>query len=295
MDNIFAHVLTLSNQQKAYPKLKGCLHYLIGLLKYKIIDRRDVRGQYPLYYILLQYPDLEVYAAELIYLTTTYDNIKPWFVQKIQTRYQDKGQPGKRTHLLALLQLFKRLKLNIVTLTDLPDDTNEIRSFLNMNKLLKKTLEAVAVRNNIVVKREIAFPDSGIDQIVLQSEAYKRYGRAYQQFYSLGEFLETYVRSSYDMYETCFDSLLGNKFNFVLLGILCPEKKEQTKHYVQHIWDCIENDDLDEDNVKAFLRNLSQIHLIFDQTVFDIRENLYNFLQSNDFFKYRREVSLNML
>lgn len=250
-----------------------------------------MRAQYPLYYILLEDPELEVCAAELIYLTTTYDNIKPWFVAKVQRLYQ--GKTGKRTQLLTLLQLFRRLKINMVTLSDLPNVAKESKSFTNMNQMLKKTLGAVAVRNDIKVQEDtIAFPDSDVNQIALRSNAYPKYIRVFQQFSNLSEFLERYTVSSFDLYETCFDSLLGNKLNFVFLGVLSPKEKEQAKHYVQHIFNRIEENEVEEEEIKAFLQHLYQVHLVFDQNVFDIRENLYSFMRSHDFFHYRQEVRM---
>lgn len=161
-----------------------------------------------------------------------------------------------------------------------------------MNQILKRTLVAVAIRNKVMYKQEMAFPDADVNQIALRSKAYPKNLRSYRQFGSLSEFLECYVQSSYDLFETCYDSVLGNKFNFVFHGFLLlnNEQKEQLKLYVQHIWGRIEEDELQEEEIRVFLHNLYQISLVFDQDVFDIGENLNRFVASYDFFAYSKEV-----
>lgn len=174
---------------------------------------------------------------------------------------------------------------------DLPESKNELKAFPTINQILSRTLKAVATRNDLKHKQEMAFPDSNVNQIALRSKAYPKSLRSYPQFRDLGGFLIKYVQSSYDLYETCYDSMLGNDFNFIFIGILTLEQRENAKSYVQHIWDQIEEDEMEEEDILAFLRHLYKISFILDEDVFDIQDYLSRFVKSHDFGVYSKEVS----
>ncbi|XP_063705993.1 uncharacterized protein LOC134835067 [Culicoides brevitarsis] len=289
LDHIFAHILSTPKITKFFPKIRGCLHYLVGLLKYEIIDSYDLRGQYPFYYNLLDYPNLETSVAELIYHTTTYDNINPWLVDKVQRLYRKK----ESLPLRALLQLFGRLRLNIVSLLDLPKVKDEINSFGAMNHVLTKTLERIASPETLAKLKKhptMTFPDYAQLQIALRSKTYPRSVRYYAEYDDLAELLEEYLRSSYDMFQSSYDALLSNRYNFVLLGVLGHLLNDQARFYVRHIWKSIKEGDLNEKEIKLFLTNLYQLYLVFDHDVFGLREDLYNFMENNDFFTYIKEI-----
>uniref|UniRef100_A0A336LD68 CSON007094 protein n=1 Tax=Culicoides sonorensis TaxID=179676 RepID=A0A336LD68_CULSO len=290
---IFGKILSwMSKESDHHSNAKSCLQYLIALIKYKIIDLRDIRGFYPFYFNLLSFPSVEVQAAELIYLTTTYNNLKIWFVQKIERIFQESAKNKKRLHLIALLQLFKRLKLGIVSIMDL-EEVDEAISFTNINPILKKTVTKVCIRNKIKInEKEIRYENANLDLIALRSKAFKLNVHHFKQFCGLKDFLESYIKSSYDMYETCYDSMLDNKYSFVFLGILKHEEKEQANLYVQQVWSRIEENELDKAEIKNFFKNLHRINSIFGHDVFDVRENFATFLKSHEFFEYKDELLL---
>lgn len=242
------------------------------------------------YYTLLKKSELQLVASEIIYLTTTYDNLIQICVTQVESIY-DLYHKKTPMHLVVLLTLYKRMQPNIVNKLDLPLLKDESQYFLKTDDLLRKSLVIVFKRKNMEPRINlISHPNAYLDQIGLRSKAYARYCKAFMQFDNLSEFLEFYVMGNYDMYASCYDSLLGNKYNFLLLGLLSKDAVIGARHYIKHIWERISENEMSLNDTKKFLRDLHQVGTILGPNLFNHRVQLHKFIKNNGFLPYSPEV-----
>lgn len=231
VEEVFKHLLLWRYSTRApyIDRCRVCLQYLIGLTKYRLVPPDYFDGTYLFLYNFLEHKALQSLAAELIYYTTTYSNLTPWCVSQVQRRMI---LDGHKHSLLALMSLFKRMKVHLV-MYDVSVLQNEEGCFSEKDETFKERLLEAQARRNIRVGSR-AVEDAEDNQIVMRSGCYSEYLRCYPEFESLKSFLEFYGKCGSYTCGSSYEAILTHDFNFMFVVSFTEVEATLVNYYLTH-------------------------------------------------------------
>lgn len=210
-------MLWASDEEKvtnAPDRVRAGLQYLIGMLKFNLVEQKQMKIFYKHIYFLLTDPQYQDLAAQLIYYASNQGNLTNWCVVIVQKVMETSK---RKPHLKALLALFERLRPDFVSLNTMSTKVEE-NSFPKLSKTFVRTLEYTKSRLNRVEEQKVAFLD--VQQISLASNAYPLYVRHATTFSTMKDFLRFYLYGHYVTFGTNYMSILEHKFNFLLIAVM---------------------------------------------------------------------------
>lgn len=195
-------------------RVRAGLTYLIGLLKFNLVEPAEFKTFYVHIFALIKNPLYHDLVAELIYYTTTPQTLTNWCVLMV-VRQLDVAV--KKSPLKALLALFKRLRPDFVSV-DTISETAEEKAFILLHPSFEKTLEHTRCRLGRPPPKVLPYCD--FHPTILTSQVYSKYEEA--DFQDMKVFLRTYNCADFSPYATRLTGILEHKFNFLLYSVM-PE------------------------------------------------------------------------